>query len=166
MNIREEFLNKHSKKQAEKVVKYVGVDNARFRELMCCFLSREAVLAQRAAMAVGYCAKSHPQLFSGYLQKIIVAMDQPVHDAIVRNGLQIFRLVKIPTSLESRVVEMCFQLMTSVNSPIAIKVYAIGVIQKIAEKYPELVQELQMRVKAQLPFESNTFAAHVRRKVL
>lgn len=166
MNIREEFLNKHSKKQAEKVVKYVGTDKARFRELMSCFLSREAVLAQRAAMAVGYCAKSQPQLFSGYLQKILVAMHQPVHDAIVRNGLQIFRLVKIPTSLESRVVEMCFQLMTSVNSPIAIKVYAIGVIQKIAEKYPELVQELQMRVKAQLPFESNTFAAHVRRKVL
>ena len=77
------------------------VDNARFRELMCCF-SREAVLAQRAAITVAIAKKVIRNCFP-VTCKIIVAMDhQPVNDAIVRNGLQIFRLVKIPTSLESR----------------------------------------------------------------
>ncbi|MBK7850579.1 MAG: hypothetical protein IPJ66_05390 [Bacteroidetes bacterium] len=165
MNIREEFLSKHSRKQAEKVVKYVGTDKARFRELMTCYLSNEKVLAQRAAMSVGYCAMEHPELFSGYFPKIIKAIKMPMHDAVVRNGLQIFRRVNIPESMESKIVELCFELMSAADSPIAIKVYAISVIQKIAKKYPELLVELKARVNAQLPFESKAFAAHARRNL-
>ena len=165
MDIREEFLSKHSRKQAEKVVKYVGTDKARFRELMTCYLSKEKVLAQRAAMSVGYCAEAHPELFSGYLPKIVKAMINPVHDAIVRNGLQIFRRVNIPASMESKIVELCFGLMSAADSPIAVKVYAISVIQKISKKYPELLVELKARVNAQLPYESKAFAAHARRNL-
>ncbi|MBP6403725.1 MAG: hypothetical protein KA492_14435 [Bacteroidia bacterium] len=165
MNIQDEFLSKHSKKQAEKVVKYVGADKARFKELMSCYLSSEMILAQRAAMSAGYCVVQHPQLFTTYLPKILKAMEKPVHDAIVRNGLLIMRRVEIPEKLESKVIELCFELMSSAESPIAIKVYAIAVIQKVSKKYPDLLQELKIRVNAQLPFESKAFAAHARKNL-
>ena len=55
--------------------------------------------------------------------------------------------------------------MSSAESPIAIKVYAIAVIQKVSKKYPDLLQELKIRVNAQLPFESKAFAAHARKNL-
>ncbi|HRH67748.1 MAG TPA: hypothetical protein PLU53_15735 [Bacteroidia bacterium] len=165
MHIREALLSKHSRQQAEKVVQFVGTDKAKFKELMRCYLSGEKVLAQRAAMAAGYCAVEHPEMFEVYLSKILKAMVHPVHDAVVRNALQILRRVEIPESLESDVVEICFKLLTSAESPIAVKVYSMSVIRKIAQKYPELLQELMACVDAQLPYESKAFAAHVRKNL-
>ena len=83
MNIREELLREHSKRQTMKIVRYVGSDPTRFKELMEDFLGDTYRLSPRASWAVNYCAEYHPKLITPYLRKLIEQLEcDDVHDAV------------------------------------------------------------------------------------
>jgi hypothetical protein len=64
MNLRQEILREHSKKQADKIVKWVGASQDRFDELVRLFLNSEYRVVQRAAKHYTFFA------FCGDTQKI------------------------------------------------------------------------------------------------
>lgn len=93
MNIREEILKEHSRKQTNKIVKSIGNDSKKFKELMHLFFTDEYRVVQRSAWMVNNCAEAHPELIKPYLEKMIDYLQMPVHDAVRRNTVRIFNLL-------------------------------------------------------------------------
>lgn len=145
MNIKETILEEHSKAQRDKVVKYVGDDKERFKELMKLFLGTEYRVTQRAAWAVSYCVEAHPHLIKPYINKIVDQLDKPdQHDAVKRNSLRIFQFMEIPERSQGKLYDTCMKFLLSMNESIAIKAFSITVLQNIATMYPDLQDELKM----------------------
>ena len=71
MDLKEELIREHSKRQTLKIVNYVGDDQERFDELMRYFFSKDEILSSHAAWAMSYCGKAHPQLLKKHFSKII-----------------------------------------------------------------------------------------------
>jgi hypothetical protein len=143
MNLREEILAEHSKKQTAKLVRHIGNDKTRFAELMKLFLGNEYRVTQRAAWVVGNCAEEYPVLIKPYLKKLVENLEKPgLHDAVKRNSLRLLQFIEVPSSLKGKLVDQCFRYILSVDEPIAIKAFSLTVLQFICEKEPDLKQEL------------------------
>ncbi len=134
MIIKEELLQEHSKSQTNKIADYIGNNKNRFKELMTLFLGKNELLNQRSAWVVSTVFKTQPQLISPYLKPIIKNMHHPVHDAVKRNTLKILQNLAIPSDLQGEVCQICFPLLQSHNTAIAIKVFAMTVIKNICKE--------------------------------
>src|SRR5215510_365939 len=126
MNIREALRVEHSKRQTMKIVRYVGADATRFRELMTIFLGSEYRPTQRAAWAVNYCAEKHPELVKPYLTRLIGLLEKDGgHDAIRRNVARLLQFVEIPERLRGRAYAACYNLVDDPRQPVAVRVFAM-----------------------------------------
>src|SRR5689334_4378103 len=97
MNIRESLTREHSRNMTMRIVKYIGDDKSRFRELMDIFLAGEYRLTQRSAWALGYAGRLHPELITPYTPKLISKLqEKSVHDAVKRNILRVWQDIPLP----------------------------------------------------------------------
>lgn len=149
LSIKEQLLKEHSRSQTVKITRYVGKNQDKFNELMRCVFSKVTVISQRASPVMYECGLKHPVLMKKWHKKLIMNLSNPVHDAVKRNTVRLYQFIEIPASDEGILNDQCFQLLKSEESPIAIKAFALTVIGRIAEKYPELKNELALTFEQQ-----------------
>lgn len=153
MNLEYEILREHSKRQALKIARWIGNDKRRFKQLMDLFLHGEYRTVQRSAWIVSICAESHPALISPWLKPMIRKMqDAGLHDAVRRNVLRILKFVEIPRSMQGIVTKLCFDYLSSLDAPVAVKSFSLTVLGRIAEMEPDLRRELELVVRQMLPY--------------
>lgn len=151
MNLRDEILKEHSKRQAHKIAAWVGSDEDRFEELLEFVLKDEPIVSQRAAYAFGVVADLQPQLMQKHLEVLIETLKQPkLHDAVKRNIVRMLQEVHIPDDLLGTVTDVCFGYLASGVEPIAIKAFSMTVLLKVARRYPDIKNELKMLIEHQL----------------
>ncbi|GDX52685.1 hypothetical protein LBMAG27_17320 [Bacteroidota bacterium] len=163
MNIRDEILKEHSKKQSEKIAAYIGSDEKRFIELMNLFLGDIYRVTQRAAMIVSICAERNPKLIEPFLSKMVNNLNERVHDAVKRNTLRIFQFIELPKKLWGKTAGICFRFLMDANEPIAVKVFAMSVLSNICKYEPELKNELKLVLEDQLENASAGFKARAQK---
>jgi hypothetical protein len=158
MEIEAELLKEHSRRQADRIVAWIGADAKRLKKLMDLFLEGEYLVTQRSAMAVGIFAERHPALVAPYLGRMLALMEEPgVHVAVRRCVVRILRDVHIPAGQLARVANLCFGYIASGDSPVAVKAFAMTVLARIARSKPDLGRELRLVIEQQLPYGSSGF---------
>lgn len=163
MNIREALIAEHSKRQTEKIVKYVGSDSEKFSELMSIFFEGNYRLTQRAAWPMNYCAEFHPELIKPYLPKLIDQLGhQDAHDAAKRNIVRLLQFVDIPKKLAGKIFSICIDLLDDPHEAIAIRVFSMSVAAKIADGQPDLLKEIRLIVEKHLEHSTAAFRARAR----
>ena len=164
MNLRDEILKEHSKRQTVKIGRWVGNDPKRFKQLMELFLHGEYRVTQRSAWIVSYCGDAHPNLLKPWLAEMMKRMQQPsVHVAVKRNVLRFFSQVDIPKDLAGWMISMCFDELNSPASPIAVKVHAMTILANIAEKEREITRELVPMLDRMYPYAGAGIRARIRK---
>ncbi|MEO8412977.1 MAG: hypothetical protein ABI472_04930 [Ginsengibacter sp.] len=163
MNLEEEILKEHSKKQCDKIVTWVGGDRKKFNQLFNIFLNGEYRVTQRAAWPLSYCAIVHPQFMEGNYEKLLNNLKKTgLHDSIKRNTVRLLQAIDIPTKYEGAVMEICFKYLESPGEAVAIKAFSLTVLGKLARKYPEIIPEIKLLVEEQLPHQSAAFKSRAR----
>jgi hypothetical protein len=163
MNLEEELLREHSKRQATRIATWIGADKRRFKVLMEYFLKGEYRLAQRAAWVVSICAEGHPLLVRPYLKQMIARMQESgIHDAVKRSVTWILQTAEIPKGLLGTVATICFEHLSDPKTPIAVKAHSMTILARIAQKEPDLGRELRLIVEQQLPYASGALHARYR----
>jgi hypothetical protein len=164
MNLREEILKEHSKKQTARIIKYIGTDQKRFNELVKLFLNDEYRVVQRAAWPLSYCVIENPQLVKKHLKKIVQRLDKPgVHNAVKRNVVRLLQYIEIPGSLQGEVMNSCFKLIESPQEPVAIKTFSLTVLGNLAKYYPEIIPEIKLLIEEQLPHQTAAFRSRAKK---
>ena len=163
-DLEREILDEHSRRQAERIAAWVGKDAARFARLIALLMRGEDPIPQRAAWAVGICAERHPALAVPHLGKMIARMNRAgAHDAVRRNVLRILQDADVPPGLAGRVAETCFRELNAGDAPIAVKVFAMSAIARLAATRPDLARELRLVIGVQLPYSGAGFRACARK---
>jgi hypothetical protein len=157
------LLFEHSKFITTKVIEYIGEDKAKLSALMDLFFADDWLLNQRAAWPMSYIAIEHPKLIAPYLEKLIDNLEQPSHNAVIRNTLRLFVELSIPESHEGKMYDLCYKLITQIKEPVANKIFAMSVMFTIARPYPELLNEIKLIIETQFPFEKPGFKSRGRK---
>jgi len=148
MDLRKRLEQEHSKALTLAIVKYIGDDKKRFKELTNIFFEGEYRLTQRAAWPLSYVAIAHPALLKPYFDKLIKKLDdQTCHPAITRNIFRVLQEIDIPEKYQGVLVDKSFRAIMSETQPAAVRAFAITVAAHICKSYPELRNELLIILK-------------------
>lgn len=163
MNLREAILEEHSKSQMLRIVDYIGKNANRFHELMQLFLYNEYRVSQRAAWAVSNCIQRNPSFAKKYLHVLLDNLQNPVHDAVVRNTVRILDMIEIPEKQHPQVMNICYEYIASAGTPVAVKAFSLSVLHKLSQKHPELKNELKILIEDQLPTATPAFKSKAKK---
>jgi hypothetical protein len=164
MNLREEILKEHSKKQRDKIIRWVGNDQKKFDALVKLFLGEEYRVTQRAGWPLSYLVEKHPKLIRKHLKKILLNLDKPgLHNAVLRNTLRLLQYIDLPKSLQGLAANQCFRLLTDKSQPVAIHVFSMSVLGKLCIEHPELKLELQLTIEEHMPYGSAGFKSRAKK---
>ena len=164
MNLEKEILKEHSSAQRTRVVNYIGKDKKRFAELVALFFKGPYRLTQLSAWSLSYAVQNHPDLVKPHLKKLIANLNRPGHqDAVKRNTVRLLQFIDIPKNLQGSVTDICFRFLQDRKEAIAIRVFSMTVLMRIAKEQTELKRELIMVIEDQLPFASPAFRSRARR---
>ena len=167
MNLREEILREHSKAQCNRIVQWVGCSQKRFEELFHLFLTDEYRVNQRAAWPVSYCVIDHSGFIKNNLGKLIKNLHKPnLHDSIKRNSVRLLKHVDIPEKYHGEIMDICFGYLGSPNEAVAIKIFSLIVLGKLAKKYPEIIPEIKILIDEQLPHQTIAFKGQAQKLLI
>jgi hypothetical protein len=95
---------------------------------------------------------------------LLKKMQEPgVHDALKRNVVGILQCCEIPQSQLGAIATLCFEYLNSPNTPTAIRVNAMTVLQRISEREPDLKRELRTSIELMLPFGTGAIWSRARK---
>ncbi|MBK8053971.1 MAG: hypothetical protein IPK35_12050 [Saprospiraceae bacterium] len=155
MNIRAHLLTEHSKAITDSIVHCVQANPDKLGELMACFFDPNLRICQRAAWSVGILGKKNPEMMYPYLPDMINYLQNPPHDAIIRNTVRTWQTMKVPEEYQGEIFEICFKYIIHPKYPAAIRAFSMSVCTKIAKEIPELKEELILAISDQLEFGSS-----------
>lgn len=139
------------------MVRWVGDNPERIKELVNILCQPDQHIAQRAAWVVGDLASLNPGLFHPHFSKLVPLLRKNVHDAVRRNVLRVFMAAPCPKRWQGRVAEACFALLEDANQPVAVRVFAMDSIGMICNDFPELKSELREVILRHWEFASAAF---------
>lgn len=158
MNIREELLKEHSKKQALKIASYACSSPKHFKELMNCFLKNEYRIAQRAAWSVSWAAIKNPSIILPFIPRLVNQLERKdVHNAVTRNTVRILQKIDIPPEYHGQVMNICFRFIETPSTPVAIKAFSLTTLFNLSQHYPEIKQELKLIIEERWNTETAAF---------
>jgi hypothetical protein len=156
VQLREEILKEHSKKQSQKIADWVLADKQRFGELLQLFLYDEQSVVRRAAWILSLVNDQEPELVSPHLDKIIDRMTgEGVHVAVKRNVVRILQHTAIPEHLHGVVMTICFELLADPKEAIAVQCCSMSVLDNLSKHYPDIRQELLSIIEDRLQHEAS-----------
>ena len=145
MNLAEEILAEHSKRQTKMITDWVGDDPERFAELMGLFLGDIYRITQRAGWPLSNCIEKHPELIKPYFAKLLKQLErEDVHVAVRRNVVRLLQFVDIPKRYEGRIFDACYELLADPAQAVAVRCFSMTVAAKVAKDSPELLDELRL----------------------
>ena len=153
----------HSKELRNEIVEYVSNSKKRMNALMFFFFHDNLQYNQRSSWSVGKIGIDNHKLVEPHLDDMVKVLDNPKHDAVVRNVLRIFEDLPIPEQLEGYLCDKCFEYVENPQYVVALRAFGLTVLQKIARSYPELQAELVALVKEKMPMGTAAFKVRGRR---
>lgn len=132
----------HSRKDAMAIKNYIISNPAAISDLMELFFSESVQLSQRSSWALLFVGLEAPRIIKPYLAKMVDLMPTAKHDAQIRNTIRIFEEIDIPEELEGPLFEHCFNYLMDLKQATAIRAFSLHVLEKIANRHPELKHEL------------------------
>ena len=160
MIVREQLLVANSRANADRVLAMVGGNPELLVQLMVCFLGDEVRVAQRAAQVVGDFGRRDPDLLLPWLSDIVDAIENPIHQAIRRNGVRFFSELAepLPAEMEAKLIRMCGQFVADRSVDTAIGAFSMSFIANRADRYPAEAIQLCKNLRNRLPDASTGFA--------
>lgn len=162
-DIRQLLQEEHSKKQTLRIVKYIGNDKTRFAVLAELFFAGEYRITQRAAWPLSYCVRAYPGLIHPYFKRLLDNLRRKdIHVAVIRNTMRLLQDVDIPRRYHGQVMSICFDLIQTPETPIAVKAFSLTILANLAADYPDIGNELKLIIEEQ--WDQATPAFRVRAK--
>lgn len=129
---------------ADMLVTDIGNNKNKFAEMMELALRDEYPLSMRAARVIALCVENNNSLIEPHLQKIIDVLDKIGIEGVKRSFLKIFAEVRLNLNEDMLgiLTDRSFAWLANPKEAIAIRYYAIDILIKVVELYPEIKVEL------------------------
>jgi hypothetical protein len=125
------------------MVAYVNSTPAAFDELIELSLSDKQPFAWRAAFILSSVMKKNDKRVSKKIDKAIEVIDGKP-DGHQRELLKILLKLELAEEQEAKLVDICIALWKNIEAKPALRFYALRMLMNIAEKYPDLENEIRL----------------------
>lgn len=149
--LKAEILKDHSKANVLSILKWIGEDEQKVEQLIKLFLAEDAQTVQRASWIISSLAEFSPKLMQKHLQIMIDRMvDASVHVGVRRNMIRSLQFMEIPESMHGVILDACFSFLENPKEGNVVQVFAMSVIERLTNEYPEIIPEFQLIIERNL----------------
>lgn len=145
----------------------IGNSPEKFNELMSVAYSDEYPLSMRAARIAYMCGAKYPALLSPHIPYMIKVLNALKTEGVKRGFLK--ALSETPLKIEDKyaglLADIAFETGNDPNQSIAVRSYALDLLMKLCDQFPDLAIELTMLMQNLQINESRALSAK-RRKLL
>ena len=164
MDLEKLLAEEHSKRQCDRIVKYIGKDKDRFAVLMRLFFKGEYRITQRASWPLSEIVQLHPGLITPYFRPLLDNLDKKnLHAAVIRNTVRLLQDIGIPEKYHGRVMNRCFEYVAAPETAVAIKAFSLTILSKLSKVYPEILAELKLVIEDQWEQATPAFRSRARK---
>ncbi len=146
----------------EEIGTLVGPDPERYSSLVDMAFSREMPICWRATWIMDYLAEEHPWLAEPHIGRIWNEIPAAHPDGVTRSALRLLARYDIPEEQQGVATDLCLDWLQKESVPVAIKVYSMELLLKIAKDYPELSNEFITIMEDQKSNNTVAFTARAR----
>lgn len=165
MNLEAELEREHSRRQADKIAAWVGGNAKRFAELFAIFQSGRPLLQQRAGWPLSGCCAEHPQAILPHFPELLaLAAKSGLHEAVHRNVFKILESCPLPEEWHGEIYEAALRAARDPAMPPGGKSYAITVLRRLTDLYPELLEEVRLSLRELRPGAGMAILSRLRRE--
>ena len=143
----------------EEIGTIIGPDPEKFSELCTLSFSREMPICWRATWIMDHLAEMHPCLAEPHIEKIWAEIPKQHPDGVTRSALRLLTRYEIPEDFQGVAADLCLSWLEKEAVPVAIKVYSMEMLLKIATVYPEFTNEFITVIEDQAPYNSSGYKA-------
>jgi hypothetical protein len=148
MDLKEDILREHSKRQAVKIAKWIGTDKKRFRKLLDAFPKGVTRGEQCWAYSLGTHFDMYPESAKNNLAPLVKKLNDPgLHVSVRRNVVRILQHADIPKKLQAQVINKCTGYLGDPNETVAVRCFSMTVLVNMAKVYPEMKNEAAEIIK-------------------
>lgn len=135
---------------ADLIAATIDTDEVLFEDLVGHMLSDDTPRAHKASYAFSIITDKYPYLAIPYIYPMIEAIPRFRHPGIVRSVLRYLAIpeIEIPEDKLGVIIEICYQYMQDNEVPAAIRVHAMQIVFNIAQKEPDLKEELRLTLES------------------
>jgi hypothetical protein len=127
------------------------------RRLVSLFLGDDYRTTQNAASTI---AERNGKLLTPHLAAFVLKAGQlNANDAVKRNVMRLLQFTPLPLKHHDRIGALGFRLFENRREAVAIHVFAMTVLARLAEFYPEMKPALQDQIAVELPYGSAGFVS-------
>ena len=164
MNLRDELLIEHSKKQTLYITAWIGNNENRFRQLINLFLNDNAVISQRSSWVISHVTEKYPGLTRRFLPDLVKKLNnQNNHPAVKRNITKLLQTVPLPEKLHAKVYNICFEYLLTPEETTAVKCYSMTVLKQLTFIYPDLKNETALAINTSIKNSTAGIRARAKR---
>ncbi len=142
--LEERLSTRLSRAGVKNTVRWIGTDRSRVQALVSSLRSEEEVVAFQAAWVLGHYGQTHPEMLTPWLPIMLdlVAGDE-ISNAVRRGIFRAFQYVNFPSRLLGKAVTVAFEHLSSAGRPVAVRAYAMTVVERAVREKPALRKELR-----------------------
>lgn len=156
----------NSKAQINKIIAEIGYDESQFEVLINLLLGDNELIARRAAWVFSEIAIHFPASSQRHWPALLACAGAPnAHDAIKRGIFRAFQFLEVPEKYLGETVQLCFEQLLNRQAAIAVRVFAMTSLVKLAQQLPELKSEISLILEDELPFGSAGFVSRAKREL-
>lgn len=164
MNLIDVIGKKSSVRGNIRIMKYVGNDPKRFSELMN-LITTHPEYSLFTGWAMSDLVAEHPDLIKPYLRNLLKLINPKAHISIKRNTMRLLQFIDIPKNLSGLILDKAFSLFTDRSESIAVRVFAMTVVCRIAKQEPDLKNEIILMIEEELPYGGPAFVSRGRKEL-
>ncbi len=142
MNLESKLAGRNLKWNWDNIAKDLMRNPANIPELIQHAKKGEKIIIQNASAIIGKISDKKPALIAPFYIELIDHLSTNPIDAYKRCIMRIFQTENAPEEREGELFEIALNFLNSVEEAIAIKAFSLTSARRIAEKYPELAQEV------------------------
>ena len=164
MEIREFLQLGTSRLNADILVDKIEEDPDIFETVWQIMLEDTYPLSMRASWVITHFAKKHPYFLEPRIDEIVAMLPDIKTVSVWRNLLNILSMLSIPEKHAGHLFDLCYSLLESPATAIAIRAYAMTILYHISNQEPALKPELISLFESQK--DSESAGVHARANIL
>ncbi len=163
----EEILTDSGRATADMAVDIISHKPELFDEAYALCMKQEGRMAMRAARVVWLVAEQMPELFRPHFSDMVHRLDGLEHSSVKRCMLKILTIYDLAgqEDLHGMIIEASFKFMNDPGEEVAIRGYAVGVLERMIRIYPDLAGELLAALQLLIESGPDTLARYSTKKL-
>lgn len=160
----ETLRNTISKSRIYSIAQDVSNDEIAFTKLINLIGNKEYRVSYNASWTASHAVEINPNIISEKHHKALLETIQNISiGGIRRNIIKIWQHIDIPESQVSDIVDLALKCLSDPKEDIAVRAYAITILQNCLRYIPEIKEEVMFILEIQMPHFGPACMARARR---